>query len=87
VLRPNLINYAMHCFTKNLTDTRRLCNPENSRVEYQQGILMGYEVHEYLLEKCGRKCGSMRRYTHRPLLSESTCELKSNENSSGEARS
>jgi len=31
-------------------------NPEISGVEYQQGVLQGYEVREYLLEKWGREC-------------------------------
>jgi len=31
-------------------DTQALQNPEISRVEYQQGSLMGYELREYLLE-------------------------------------
>jgi len=37
-------------------DTQAMQNPEISGVEYQQGVLMGYEVREYLLEKWGRKC-------------------------------
>lgn len=37
-------------------DTQAMQNPEISGVEYQQGILAGYEVREYLLEKWGRKC-------------------------------
>jgi hypothetical protein len=37
-------------------DTQLLQNPEITGVEYQQGILAGYEVREYLLEKWGRKC-------------------------------
>ncbi|HSN23239.1 MAG TPA: RNA-guided endonuclease IscB [Methylomicrobium sp.] len=37
-------------------DTQRLCNPEISAVEYQQGELFGYETREYLLAKWGRKC-------------------------------
>jgi len=31
-------------------------NPEIGGVEYQQGVLAGYEVREYLLEKWGRTC-------------------------------
>ncbi len=37
-------------------DTQVMQNPEISRVEYQQGTLVGYEIREYLLEKWGRKC-------------------------------
>ena len=37
-------------------DMQLMQNPEISGVEYQQGELQGYEVREYLLEKCGRKC-------------------------------
>ncbi|MEO8956789.1 MAG: RNA-guided endonuclease IscB, partial [Ktedonobacteraceae bacterium] len=37
-------------------DLQRMENPEIAGVEYQQGTLFGYEVHEYLLEKWGRKC-------------------------------
>lgn len=37
-------------------DTQAMQNPEINGVEYQQGVLMGYEVREYLLEKWGRKC-------------------------------
>ena len=37
-------------------DTQLLENAEVSGVEYQQGTLAGYEVREYLLEKCGRRC-------------------------------
>lgn len=37
-------------------DLQRMENPEISGVEYQQGILQGYEVREYLLEKWGRAC-------------------------------
>jgi 5-methylcytosine-specific restriction endonuclease McrA len=37
-------------------DTQKLQNPEISGIEYQQGILQGYEVREYLLEKWGHKC-------------------------------
>ncbi len=37
-------------------DMQQLENPEISGVAYQQGALAGYEVHEYLLEKWGRKC-------------------------------
>lgn len=31
-------------------------NPEISGIEYQQGLLQGYEVRQYLLEKWQRKC-------------------------------
>ena len=37
-------------------DTQKLQNPEISGVEYQHGVLFGYEVKEYLLEKWGHKC-------------------------------
>jgi len=37
-------------------DLQQMENPEISGVEYQQGILLGYEVREYLLEKWGREC-------------------------------
>ncbi len=37
-------------------DTQALQNPEISRVEYQQGSLMGYELREYLLETWQRTC-------------------------------
>jgi 5-methylcytosine-specific restriction endonuclease McrA len=37
-------------------DLQKMQNPEISGVEYQQGELLGYEIREYLLEKCGRKC-------------------------------
>ena len=37
-------------------DLQQIENPEISGIEYQQGILFGYEVREYILEKWGRKC-------------------------------
>ncbi|OQY49747.1 MAG: HNH endonuclease [Candidatus Parabeggiatoa sp. nov. 2] len=37
-------------------DTQKMQNPEISGIEYQQGVLAGYEVREYLLEKCAY-CG------------------------------
>ena len=37
-------------------DLQQLENPENSGIEYQQGVLCGYEVREYLLNKWERKC-------------------------------
>jgi 5-methylcytosine-specific restriction endonuclease McrA len=37
-------------------NTQKMENPEVSGVEYQQGTLLGYEIREYLLEKCGREC-------------------------------
>ena len=37
-------------------DTQLMENAEIAGVEYQQGTLQGYELREYLLEKCGRKC-------------------------------
>ncbi|WP_321574670.1 RNA-guided endonuclease IscB [Paraburkholderia franconis] len=37
-------------------DMQAMQNPEIAGVEYQQGVLFGYEVREYLLEKWGRRC-------------------------------
>jgi len=37
-------------------DLQQIDTPEISGVEYQQGVLAGYEVREYLLEKWGRQC-------------------------------
>ena len=37
-------------------DMQHMQNPEISGVEYQQGILRGYQVREYLLEKWERQC-------------------------------
>ncbi len=37
-------------------DTQKMCNPEISGTEYQQGTLMGYELREYMLEKWKREC-------------------------------
>jgi 5-methylcytosine-specific restriction endonuclease McrA len=37
-------------------DMQAMDNAEISGVEYQQGMLAGYEAREYLLEKWGRKC-------------------------------
>lgn len=37
-------------------NTQKMQNSEVSGVEYQQGVLVGYEVREYLLEKWGRQC-------------------------------
>ncbi|MHB8226695.1 RNA-guided endonuclease IscB [Acidithiobacillus sp.] len=37
-------------------DTQAMQNPEISGTEYQQGMLLGYEIREYLLEKWGREC-------------------------------
>jgi 5-methylcytosine-specific restriction endonuclease McrA len=37
-------------------DLQQLENPEVSGLEYQQGILCGYEIREYLLNKWDRKC-------------------------------
>lgn len=37
-------------------DTQKMTNPEISGIEYQQGELQGYEIHEYLLEKWERRC-------------------------------
>lgn len=37
-------------------DTQKLLNPEISGVEYQQGVLFGYELREYLLTKWQHQC-------------------------------
>ena len=37
-------------------DMQKVENPEISGAEYQQGLLAGYEVREYLLETWGRTC-------------------------------
>ena len=37
-------------------DLQQLENPEISGIEYQQGVLLGYEVREYLLNKWNRQC-------------------------------
>ena len=37
-------------------DLQKIENPEISGVEYQQGVLAGYEVREYLLNKWERRC-------------------------------
>ncbi|MEG4859519.1 RNA-guided endonuclease IscB [Microcoleus sp. K1-B6] len=37
-------------------DLQQLENPEISGIEYQQGVLHGYEIREYLLNKWDRKC-------------------------------
>ncbi|OZH52915.1 HNH endonuclease [Hydrocoleum sp. CS-953] len=37
-------------------DTQKMINPEVSGVEYQLGVLAGYEVREYLLDKFNRTC-------------------------------
>jgi 5-methylcytosine-specific restriction endonuclease McrA len=37
-------------------DLQQLENPEISGIEYQQGVLAGYEVREYLLNKWDRRC-------------------------------
>jgi 5-methylcytosine-specific restriction endonuclease McrA len=37
-------------------DTQLMQNPEISGIEYQQGLLAGYELREYMLEKWHRKC-------------------------------
>jgi hypothetical protein len=37
-------------------DTQLMQNPEVSGIEYQQGLLAGYELREYMLEKWHRKC-------------------------------
>jgi 5-methylcytosine-specific restriction endonuclease McrA len=37
-------------------DTQKLVDAEINGIQYQQGELYGYEVREYLLEKCHREC-------------------------------
>ncbi|MEG4967250.1 RNA-guided endonuclease IscB [Microcoleus sp. B6-A1] len=37
-------------------DLQQLENPEISGIEYQQGVLWGYDIREYLLNKWDRKC-------------------------------
>jgi len=37
-------------------DLQQLENPEISGIEYQQGVLCGYDIREYLLNKWERKC-------------------------------
>jgi len=37
-------------------DLQQIENPESSGIEYQQGVLAGYEVREYLLNKWERRC-------------------------------
>ncbi|MEG4291551.1 RNA-guided endonuclease IscB [Microcoleus sp. C2C3] len=37
-------------------DLQQLENPDISGIEYQQGVLCGYEIREYLLNKWDRKC-------------------------------
>lgn len=37
-------------------DLQQMQNPEISGIEYQHGVLFGFEVKEYLLQKWGRKC-------------------------------
>lgn len=37
-------------------DLQQIQNPEISGVEYQRGVLFGFEVKEYLLQKWNRKC-------------------------------
>ena len=37
-------------------DLQQRENPEISGLEYQQGTLAGYEIREYLLEKCEHRC-------------------------------
>ena len=37
-------------------DLQQIENPEISGIEYQQGVLAGYEVREYLLNKWDRRC-------------------------------
>jgi 5-methylcytosine-specific restriction endonuclease McrA len=37
-------------------DAQKMQNVETSGIEYEQGVLSGYEVREYLLEKWARKC-------------------------------
>ena len=47
-------------------DTQLMQNAETSGVDYQQGVLAGYEVREYLLEKWNRRCAYCGA-THVPL--------------------
>lgn len=49
-------------------DTQRMQNPEIKGMEYQQGVLHGYEVREYLLEKWGRRRRALRQSTLRSRL-------------------
>lgn len=37
-------------------DMQQMENPEIAGAEYQQGTLFGFEVKQYLLERCGHKC-------------------------------
>ena len=37
-------------------DTQLLDNPDIESVEYQHGTLFGYEIREYLMDKCGHVC-------------------------------
>src|SRR5262249_9745927 len=46
--------------------TPALVHPELAGVEYRQGTLAGYELHEYLLEQWGRRC-TYCHATHLPL--------------------
>ena len=47
-------------------DTQAIQNPEISGIEYQQGMLAGYELREYLLEKWQRRCAYCKK-TNVPL--------------------
>jgi 5-methylcytosine-specific restriction endonuclease McrA len=42
-------------------DLQRMENPEISGIEYQQGMLLGYEIRQYLLEKWNRQCAYCRK--------------------------
>jgi len=47
-------------------DLQQIENPEISGVEYQQGVLCGYEIREYLLNKWDRTCAYCG-FTNTPL--------------------
>jgi 5-methylcytosine-specific restriction endonuclease McrA len=49
-------------------DTQKLQNPEIAGVEYQQGALWGYEVKEYLLQKCCHRCAYCGGESGDPVL-------------------
>ena len=42
-------------------DIQKMMNPEISGIEYQQGILHGYNIRQYLLEKWGHKCAYCKK--------------------------
>ena len=49
-------------------DMQLLENPDISGVEYQQGSLFGYELKEYVLEKCNRTCQYCGGLSKDPVL-------------------